>query len=178
MDRMTFNTYNELAEYMFTKADDGYNITSTLFVGDAMELLKMLMRYEEIDIGEINISQPEYNGYDKEYYISLSSDMTLNVQAAQVDGIYIYAEPDIMLIHGDASSSIIKTMNLDDCVEIYIRDGICSDNAYAENDEDYDYDKNDVFDTLFDNAELIKDSTGEPIGISIDIVKVFKNIFK
>lgn len=178
MDRMTFNTYNELAEYMFTKADDGYNITSTLFVGDAMELLKMLMRYEEIDIGEINISQPEYNGYDKEYYISLSSDMTLNVQAAQVDGIYIYAEPDIMLIHGYASSSIIKKMNRDDCVEIYIRDSVSGDDLYFDNDEDYNYNENDVLNTLFDNAELIKDSTGEPIGISIDIVKLFENIFK
>lgn len=175
MDRMIFNTYNELAEYMFTKASDGYNITSTLFVGDAMELLRTLIQYEEIDIGEINISQPEYNGYNKEYYISLSNDMILNVQAAQVDNGYIFAEPDIMLIHGEASSSIIKTMNLDDCIEIYIRDNVSGNDIY---DEDYNYNENDVLDTLFDNAELIKDSTGEPIGISIDIVKLFENIFK
>lgn len=175
MDRMIFNTYNELAEYMFTKASDGYNITSTLFVGDAIELLRTLIQYEEIDIGEINISQPEYNGYNKEYYISLSNDMILNVQAAQVDNGYIFAEPDIMLIHGEASSSIIKTMNLDDCIEIYIRDSVSGNDIY---DEDYNYNENDVLDTLFDNAELIKDSTGEPIGISIDIVKLFENIFK
>ena len=175
MDRMIFNTYNELAEYILTKASDGYNITSTLFVGDAMELLRTLIQYEEIDIGEINISQPEYNGYNKEYYISLSNDMILNVQAAQVDNGYIFAEPDIMLIHGDASSSIIKTMNLDDCIEIYIRDSVSGDDIY---NEDYNYNENDVLDTLFDNAELIKDSTGEPIGISIDIVKLFENIFK
>lgn len=178
MDRMIFNTYNELAEYMCTKASDGYNITSTLFVGDAMELLRTLIQYEEIDIGEINISQPEYNGYNKEYYISLNNDMILNVQAAQVDNGYIFAEPDIMLIHGDASSSIIKTMNLDDCIEIYIRDSVSGDDIYFDNDEDYNYNENDVLDTLFDNAELIKDSTGEPIGISIDIVKLFENIFK
>lgn len=175
MDRMIFNTYNELAEYMFTKASDGYNITSTLFVGDAIELLRTLIQYEEIDIGEINISQPEYNGYNKEYYISLSNDMILNVQAAQVDNGYIFAEPDIMLIRGEASSSIIKTMNLDDCIEIYIRDSVSGNDIY---DEDYNYNENDVLDTLFDNAELIKDSTGEPIGISIDIVKLFENIFK
>lgn len=178
MDRMTFNTYDELAEYMFTKATDGYDITSTLFVEDAMGLLKILMQYEEIDIGEINISQPEYSGYNKEYYVSLSSDMTLNVQAAQIDNGYIFAEPDIMLIHGDASSSIIQTLNPEDCIEIYIHDGICTDNTRTENDEDHNYDENDIFDALFDNAKLIKDSTGEPIGIGIDIVKVFKKIFK
>lgn len=177
MDRMIFNTYDKLAEYMFNKAGDGFDITSTLFAEDATELLRFLTKYDEVYIGEINVAQPEYGDYNKEYYVSLSGDMVLTIQPAWYGDEYIYAEPDIMLIHGEASSSIVKMLSLENCIEIYIHNGIYISDAEIEHGAKHRCDKDDVVDALFDNAELIKDSSGDPVGISIDIVKLFKDVF-
>ena len=110
MEILFFNDYTEIGEYMYEKANDGCNITATLFLEDTIGLMRDLMSYEDIEIGGIDVAQMEYNGYSKEYYVTLSEDLVLDVEPAWNVKGYLSAEPDIMLIDGNASStSFIRT---------------------------------------------------------------------
>lgn len=170
MKKKVFKDYKDLSEYMYTKASDGINITATLFFEDAISLIKELLLNDDIDIGGINIAQEEYTGYSKEYYITLSDDLILDVTPAHNEKLYLNAEPDMMLIHGDASSSIIKDIDDDICREIYIGSEI---DDYEMPESEFD----EMLDLLFDNAKVIKNKDDEPIGITIDIGSILKSIF-
>lgn len=169
MKKKVFEDYTDLSEYMYEKANDGINITATLFFEDATSLIKALLLNDDIVIGGINIAQEEYAGYSKEYYITLSDDLTLDVTPAHNGKLYLNAEPDMMLIHGDASSSIIRDVDDDICREIYIGSEIDDETAESEFDE--------MLDLILDNAKVVKNNNKEPIGISIDIGSILKSIF-
>lgn len=169
MKKKVFKDYKDLSEYMYTKANDGINITATLFFEDATSLIKALLLNNDIIIGGINIAQEEYTGYSKEYYITLSDDLILDVTPAHNGKLYLNTEPDMMLIHGDASSSIIKDIDDDICREVYIGSEIDDEMPESEFDE--------MLDLIFDNAKVIKNKGDEPIGIAIDIGSILKSIF-
>lgn len=154
MEILFFNDYKEIGEYMYNKAILGHNITATLFFDDAVGLMRYLLQYDSIDIGGIDIASMEYNGYSKEYYVTLSEDLTLDVEEAWHIDKYLMAEPDIMLIDGNASSTIIKDISKDNCREIYIGNS-CSED--------------DFLDAIFDNAKIITNEKDEAVGISFDI---------
>lgn len=170
MKKKVFKDYKDLSEYMYTKASDGINITATLFFEDTTSLIKALLLKDDIEIGGINIAQEEYTGYSKEYYITLSEDLILDVTPAHNGKLYLNAEPDMMLIHGDASSSIIRDIDDDICREIYIGSEI-DDDEMPESEFD------EMLDLIFDNAKVIKSKDDEPIGIAIDIGSILKSIF-
>lgn len=169
MKKKVFKDYKDLSEYMYAKASDGINITATLFFEDTISLIKELLLNDDIEIGGINIAQEEYTGYSKEYYITLSDDLILDVAPAHNGKLYLNAEPDMMLIHGDASSSIIRDIDDDICREIYIGSEIDDEMPESEFDE--------MLDLIFDNAKVIKNKDDEPIGIAIDIGSILKSIF-
>ncbi|MDO5398772.1 MAG: hypothetical protein Q4G33_12670 [bacterium] len=156
MEILFFNNYKEIGEYMYNKAIFGHNITAALFFDDAVGLIRYLLQYDNIDIGGIDIAAMEYNGYSKEYYVTLSEDLTLDVEEAWHIDKYLMAEPDIMLIDGDASSAIIKDISKDNCREIYIGNG-CS--------------KDDLLDVIFDNAKIVTNEKDEAVGISFEITE-------
>lgn len=120
MRRTLFDDYEELSDYMIDKAQDGFYTVAVLFYDDALGLLRELMRYDDVKTEVLDIEPKEYDGYDKEYYVSLADDMVVSVEPAYSDGRYLSAEADITLIHGDASSAIIKNIPDDKCLEIYI----------------------------------------------------------
>lgn len=170
MKKKVFKDYKDLSEYMYMKANDGINITATLFFEDATSLIKVLLLNDDIIIGGINIAQEEYTGYSKEYYITLSDDLTLDVTPAHNGKLYLNAEPDIMLIHGDASSSIIRNIDDDIYREIYIGSEI-------DDDEMLESESDEMLDLIFDNAKVVKNKKGEPTGIAIDIGSILNSIF-
>lgn len=169
MKKKVFKDYKDLSEYMYTKASNGISVTATLFFEDTTSLIKALLLNDDIEIGGINIAQEEYTGYSKEYYITLSNDLTLDVTPAHNGKLYLNAEPDMMLIHGDASSSIIRDIDDNICREIYIGSEI--------DDETLDSKFDEMLDLVFDNAKVVKNEDNEPIGIAIDIGSILKSIF-
>lgn len=190
MEILYFNDYAEIGEYMYEKANIGFNITATLFLEDTIGLMRDLMSYENIEIGGIDVAQMEYNGYSKEYYVTLSEDLVLDIEPAWNTrrNCYLYAEPDIMLIDGEANSAIIKDVPKDKCTEIYIG-AQTKDNSdectFGETCNVKDNmaktvreDKNDLFDVIFENATIIKDDEDEPIGISFKVQDILNYLFE
>ncbi len=179
MRRNFFEDYEELSDYMIDKAQDGLYTVAVLFYDDALCLLRELMRYDDVEIEALDIKPEGYDGYDKEYYVSLADDMVASVEPAYVGGRYLNAEADLTLIDGGASSAIIKNLPENKCHEIYV--GISEDEM-----EDYDFkpdcddnenEKDETLDDIFESAELIKDKNDNVIGIKIDAESLFKYLF-
>ena len=167
MEIIFFNDYTEIGKYMYEKANAGYNVTATLFLDDTIGLMKDLISYKDVRISGINVAQMECNGYSKEYYVTLSKDLTLDIEPAWNVKGYLSAEPDIMLIDGNASSSILKDIPRRKCREIYIAETV-SEEYSCEDDE------NELLDIIFENAKIVTDDNDEPIGIAFNVNNILK----
>lgn len=182
MKKLTLNDISDLAEYMLDKVDNGLNVTSTLFYDDASALTRELMLYDNVQIGYLEITSSEYNNYDKEYYVTLSEDKVLSVEPAWKNDVYLYAEPDLMIIDGDASHKIIEKMPVGACRELCL--GVeedCVDEGCNECCCDCsDCAKSsccDTLDQLMDGAKIIYDSDKKVIGFSVNAERLFKYLF-
>lgn len=171
-----FNNHKELSDYMIDNALDGLYTVAVLFYEDAIRLTKELMINAGVEAIALDIEPTEYNGYDKEYYVSLNEDMTVFVEPAFVDGRYLDAEADLTLIDGNANSAILKHIQGIKCFEIRIGE--------KYNDMSYDdfnnccYCDNNLLDYIFENAKLIKDNKGLTVGIEIDKTPIFEYLIE
>lgn len=156
MEKIVFNDYETLADIMLDAADNGDITYAVCFFDDAVKLLKELMAFDKTSVGGIEIADTEYNGYSKEYYVSLDGDYIIDVQPALNDnGTYFSFESEKVYIVGDANSAIIKNIDDDKCYEIEF---------------DLDCDKYcDLLDTVFDNTKIVRDYNGNPVGIGVDV---------
>ena len=131
-----FKNCEELSDYMVDKAQDGIYTVAVLFYPEAMELVKYLMRYDDIETMALDIKPVEYNGYNKEYYVSLADDMVVSVEPAYNEGRYLDACADLTLIDSNASSSIIINIPKNKYREISI--GSCEDTVYCYDEDSLD----------------------------------------
>lgn len=119
MERLYFDTHKNLANYMYDKASHGCYTVAVLFHDDAMRLIRELLKNDEIHAESISIESEAYNGYDKEYYVSLADDKVACVEPAYRWEKYLSTDADLTLIDENASSAIIKGIDPDKCLELY-----------------------------------------------------------
>lgn len=170
MDKIIFNNHDDLAEYMLSHADLGDDVHAILFFEDAAELIRALLAYEDTSVHSIEICEPSFNGYRKEYCVTLDTDFVVYVQPAWHDegenyvaGYYDIEEAHVLLA-GDVNSKIVRSLVDCECFEIEI-------------DEDsYNDALNDIVDYALEHAAIVKDEAGEPadIDIEVDLSKIFK----
>jgi hypothetical protein len=192
MERKFFDSCEDLCEYMIDQAQNGTYSVAVLFYDDAMWLIREFAKYDDIDIEALNIEPYDYNFYGKEYYVSLANDMVLSVEPAYVDGRYLSTEADIMLVDGDACSTILKYLPERKCREIYIGEDEYSYDNYDSNDDDLytvnlDSVKAKIFNEddddykklshLFENAEVIRDKNGKLTDLKFDCKLLLDYIF-
>ena len=122
MEMLTFSSISKLAEYMMNRVADKEFIVATLFYDKAIELMRCLIGYKEVQIGSIDISDFEYTGYLDEYYISLTDDYTLCIEPALVNNRYLRTDASLMLIDGDAKHSIVNANSDSECIEIEFKE--------------------------------------------------------
>lgn len=168
MKRKVFKTYKSLADTMVSEAQHGNYIVAVLFYDDAKELMRELLKRNEVDFESINIEPEYYGGYAKEYYVSIAEDMIACVEPAICNGDYLSADADITLIDGEASSRIIKDIPEKKCVEIYIGEYI---DDILDDEEDFDVFKEieDIFSHIIGNCKVTKNDNGDVIGFVIDL---------
>ena len=129
MERRKFNDYAELSNHMYRLAsEESQVVTAVLLCDEAVNLIKWLMLYDDVTVGSINIEKEDYHGYDKEFYITLDTDLILDVVPAYqpptdktVEG-YTTPESDIMLYGGDTSSKLATQNTYGNKYEIIIED--------------------------------------------------------
>lgn len=118
MDCLYINDLDELAHYMACSVGDKSEVVAVLFFEEAKELMKIFLSDYDVEIGVIDITNFEYDGYEGEYYVSLTEDGMFSVEPAWGEDKYLMTCADLMLIDGDASYGIVERNMDSECVEI------------------------------------------------------------
>lgn len=152
MERRNFDDFAELGNYMYELAnEESQVVTAVLLCDDAIKLIKWLILYDDVTVGSISIENEDYHGYDKEFYITLDTDLVLDVVPAyqlQTDKTaegYLPLESDVVLYGGDVSSKlalqntygnkheiVIENYDEDECGDCC---GDCSNCPHSETSE-------------------------------------------
>lgn len=123
MKSITFNDIKSLADYMIVQSTKHkLYIVATVFYDDAIELIKHILKDDDIKISILDISPFNFNGYNREYYVSISEDYKFAVEPAFSEGRYLDTMADVMLIDGDARYNIVKKNKDSECVELIIEE--------------------------------------------------------
>ena len=123
MKSITFNDIQSLADYMIVQSTKHkLYIVATVFYDDAIELIKHILKDDDIKISILDISPFNLNGYNREYYVSISEDYKFAVEPAFSEGRYLDTMADVMLIDGDARYNIVKKNKDSECVELIIEE--------------------------------------------------------
>lgn len=164
MKNKVFEDFDMLAEYMIDYADEGKVISAVLFYDEAIELMRELLVYEEVEPVLLDISDPKFNGYEQEYYITLTSDYQLCIENAFANGVYLTHEADVVLFDGDVNDKVYQACNSDEFDEINVcEDDICehcelkdccSQSPYNK-DVELEDDEDDVDDSRIDMSAYI-----------------------
>lgn len=112
MYKLCFPDAKELASYMIESVVENDFVVATLFYDDTVSLIHELLRIRDFEIPSIELENPEWYEYEREYYISISGDMTLCVEKAFVDDRYLDAGAGELLVVGDVDIELIEANRL------------------------------------------------------------------
>lgn len=160
MERIAFAQIGDLAEYMINRVEDKEYIVTALFFDDAVELMRSLLLYDEVQIGTIEIADFEYDGYTDEYYVSLMDDYTLCVERALSDEKYLRTDAALLLLDGDVKYAIVEANDESECIEIVIGDDDCEESDCTNSDE--------MIDRIFDAIKLVFDPENHTTSFAFD----------
>lgn len=156
MDRLYIDDFAVLADIMHKKAMQRKTTYAILFFDEAIELMRKLTTYNDIDVHSIELTTGDFNGYFKEYIVALSSDMMLDIEPAWhganeyvPEGYLWIGSADTIYIDGDASSSILKD------VEGNVYELVFSDDEYDDEDIEDAIDVTELFKGLLGNFVFI-----------------------
>lgn len=166
MKKINIENIYDVSDFMFDKVSNGCR--DVTFVGlyeDAVKVVKGLLFYDETNAYQISIEPEDWNGYEKEYFVTLDDEMNVWCEKAYSMGLgsYLYSETGCALIADDCNPDVLK--------------GLCSDEIY-----EVGYDDVDIEDYEFDDCngcceccdcneeadeELLTDSKSESAHISV-----------
>ena len=162
MKRIMFKDVYELSAKMLHNALNFTDCVSAVCHYDlATALLSELIQCK-ISIGQINISDYEWNGYDKEYVITIMDGNVYCNPAFGTHGKYLESYADIAYIHQECNSKFLKYFECDKVYEF----------AVDELDEADDYNECDVnsgddITTHHSNSVTVSgDKFGNPTGFT------------
>lgn len=155
MKKITITNYKELAQKMIDLSEVGETAYAVCFYDDAICIMKELMKNDNIDIASVVISPFEYNGYEKEYYISLDGNSVLDIEPAWHDDNeyhkagYLWFDADVVYIDSNANSAILKCIDDSHCVETEFN--ICTEKESYDGEDEVVLciSLDDLFDILF-----------------------------
>lgn len=138
----------ELADIVMNEVDVNDNDEKSISIigkyEEIKEVLKAVIAGYEVDIMGLELPHPEWNGYDKEYDLSVWScdgEITINCEAIQRDGEYLNLEGDILYIFDDCSSKILQKADYNEAYSVSIGEDECD----CDKCECYDYEGNNVY---------------------------------
>ena len=133
MKRLELNDIADLGNLLYELAsEEKSDVTAVLFYKDTQKLLRWFMQYEDINIGQINFKHKDF-GYEDEYYITLHTNLDLDIKPAKKNSNYIYINTDALFLDGNANSRIVVINS--DCLhfELVFEEDECL--GFDDNDE-------------------------------------------
>ena len=121
MEIVLFDNYDVFAEALIKLVKNAEQ-TSVIICNykDAVGMIQALIEQQKLTIESVDITDPEVNGYDKEYHVAVTKDMELWVEPAFRDGHYLKSSADIVFVTGNSNSKAIKDIDSESCYETYI----------------------------------------------------------
>ena len=110
MKKVVIEDMIDVAQIMYDQVINGKEVGFVGFYEDAIQLIKELLRMEEPNIHNVNIANIEFDGYDKEYLVSLDGDMNIWCEKAyreKYNGYFTICD-DCVLVADDCNSEILK----------------------------------------------------------------------
>ena len=129
---MKIEYIEELADIVMNEVDvnddDEKSISIIGKYEEIKEVLKAIIAGYEVDIMGLELPHPGWNGYDKEYDLSVWScdgEITINCEAIQRDGEYLNLEGDILYIFDNCSSKILQKTDYHKSYSVSVDDDEC-----------------------------------------------------
>ena len=158
MERLHFEDYEDFAcavsdVYDRVKSDDEYNSVDVVAkYEDAKEIIRELIGIG-YGIAFINeLADPEWDGYDDAFVISLLDD-EIWCEPVKLKDDYIFVEADVVYIFDDCNSKIIPKIEADDVYEVEIGNEYdnCDDDCENSEEEEFTVNGKHVSKEEFDN---------------------------
>lgn len=168
MKRIVFEDVHELSVEMLHDALNFSDCVSAVCHYEIATTLLSELIQSEVSIGQLDISDYEWNGYDKEYVISL---MDGNVYCSPAYGMkkdgysqnsYLETYADVMYVHQDCNSKILKYIDCDKLYEFAVEEFDESDDCEEECLDNSD----DITAQHSDHVTVSRDKLGNPTGFS------------
>lgn len=121
MDRILIENMSDVAEIMRGKILDDYEDVE--FIGkyeDCSWLIKELLSLFDASAYQIFIQPPDWDGYDKEYLVTLDEDMNVWCEKAYQEEYerYLHMYADCAFVADDCNSALLKNVECDEIYEV------------------------------------------------------------
>lgn len=139
MKKIIIENILDIADFMYDKvAEKRGDVTFIELYNDASEVIKsLLMSYGDVRPYHITLEPEDWDGYDKEYLVTLDNEMNIWCEKAysMENKTYLYMESACVLVADDCNSAILKDIEYDEIYEVsYDLDEDLEDNS--EDDEE------------------------------------------
>ena len=155
MERIVFEDIHELSGKMLHDALNFSDCVSAVCHYEIATALLSELIQSEISIGQINISDYAWNGYDKEYVITIMDGNVYCNPAFGTHDEYLESYADIAYIHQECNSKFLKYLECDKVYEF----------AVEELDDIDDFD-DEIVTHHSDSVTVSRDRYGTPIGFT------------
>ena len=188
MRRLFFEDVHELSNKMIHDVLRGSECVSAVCHYELATALLSELIQSDIPIGQIDISDYEWSGYDREYMVTIMDGNVYCNQAygRKVDGYskdeYIESSSDIVYVHQDCNSKILKYIDCDEIYEFSIYDvddfddfecdcfkcrhENCSCDGFCSDVDDDNDDEDGTVSYHSDSSTVSKDRYGKPTGFT------------
>lgn len=188
MRRLFFEDVHELSNKMIHDVLRGSECVSAVCHYELATALLSELIQSDIPIGQIDISDYEWSGYDREYMVTIMDGNVYCNQAygRKVDGYskdeYIESSSDIVYVHQDCNSKILKYIDCDEIYEFSIYDvddfddfecdcfkcghENCSCDGFCTDEDDDNDDEDETISYRSDSSTVSKDKNGKPTGFT------------
>ena len=188
MRRLFFEDVHELSDKMIHDVLEGSECISVVCHYELATALLSELIQSDIPIGQIDISDYEWSGYDREYMVTIMDGNVYCNQAygRKVDGYskdeYIESSSDIVYVHQDCNSKILKYIDCDEIYEFSIYDvddfddfecdcfkcrhENCSCDGFCSDEDDDNGDEDGTISYHSDSSTVSKDKNGKPTGFT------------
>lgn len=134
MKEIVANDMSRISDLIMDDCADGKTVCAVFFYNEMEALIRSLLEYPDVCINSISITPPSWNGYTKEYILTMDENYDIDVEPAwreknkYHDAGYVSFFANVLYIDGDACSSIIRACEEDPVIfQVNIEDdgGYC-----------------------------------------------------
>lgn len=168
MERIIYEDLHALSSAMLYDALNFSDCVSAICHYDIATALLSELIQSEVSIGQINISDYEWNGYDKEYAVTIMDGYLYcnPIYGMKKDGYskegYLGTYADVAYVHQDCNSKLLKYLECDKVYEFTVDELDDIDDCEEECSDDSD----DITTHHSNSVTVSRDKFGNPTGFS------------